>query len=84
MCSSPSRMTQVYVLEEIRGRARTAPFVSKAIGVPLAKLAAKVMAGQTLRSSISERDYPSHFSVKEAVFPFTAFRGRSILILGPE
>jgi carbamoyl-phosphate synthase large subunit len=60
------------------------PFVSKAIGVPLAKLAAKVMAGKTLSEVGFTREViPAHYSVKEAVFPFIRFPGIDIT-LGPE
>ncbi|MEO6848580.1 MAG: carbamoyl-phosphate synthase large subunit [Chthoniobacterales bacterium] len=75
---------EVYVLEVNPRASRTAPFVSKAIGVPLAKLAAKIMAGRTLRElGFTEEKIPTHFSVKEAVFPFIKFPGVDIL-LGPE
>ncbi len=75
---------QVYVLEVNPRASRTVPFVSKAIGKPLAKLAAKIMAGQTLRElGFTEEIIPTHFSVKEAVFPFIKFPGVDI-ILGPE
>ena len=75
---------QVYVLEVNPRASRTAPFVSKAIGVPLAKLAAKVMAGRTLQELGFTREIiPSHYSVKEAVFPFIRFPGIDI-VLGPE
>jgi carbamoyl-phosphate synthase large subunit len=74
----------VYILEVNPRASRTAPFVSKATGVPLAKLAAKVMAGKTLRElGFTEEVIPSYFSVKEAVFPFIKFPGIDI-ILGPE
>ncbi len=74
----------VYVLEVNPRASRTAPFVSKAIGVPLAKLAAKVMAGRTLKElGFTEEVHPKHFSVKEAVFPFVRFPGIDIT-LGPE
>jgi len=74
----------VYVLEVNPRASRTVPFVSKAIGVPLAKLAAKVMAGKTLRElSFTEELVPPHYSVKEAVFPFIRFPGIDIA-LGPE
>jgi carbamoyl-phosphate synthase large subunit len=74
----------VYVLEVNPRASRTVPFVSKAIGVPLAKLAAKVMAGKTLRElGFSKEIVPKHFSVKEAVFPFLRYQGRDIS-LGPE
>ncbi|GAT33703.1 carbamoyl-phosphate synthase large subunit [Terrimicrobium sacchariphilum] len=75
---------QVYVLEVNPRASRTVPFVSKAIGKPLAKLAAKIMAGKTLRElGFTEEIIPTHFSVKEAVFPFIKFPGVDI-ILGPE
>jgi carbamoyl-phosphate synthase large subunit len=74
----------VYVLEVNPRASRTVPFVSKAIGVPLAKLAAKVMAGKTLRELDFTREIlPKHFSVKEAVFPFLRYQGQDIA-LGPE
>jgi carbamoyl-phosphate synthase large subunit len=74
----------VYILEVNPRASRTAPFVSKATGIPLAKLAAKVMAGKTLRElGFTEEVIPSYFSVKEAVFPFIKFPGIDI-ILGPE
>jgi carbamoyl-phosphate synthase large subunit len=74
----------VYVLEVNPRASRTVPFVSKAIGVPLAKLAAKVMAGKTLRElGFTEEIVPKHFSVKEAVFPFLRYQGTDIA-LGPE
>jgi carbamoylphosphate synthase large subunit/REP element-mobilizing transposase RayT len=74
----------VYVLEVNPRASRTVPFVSKAIGVPLAKLAAKVMAGKTLRELGFTREIvPKHFSVKEAVFPFLRYQGQDIA-LGPE
>jgi carbamoyl-phosphate synthase large subunit len=74
----------VYVLEVNPRASRTVPFVSKAIGVPLAKLAAKVMAGQTLTElNFTKEIVPKHFSVKEAVFPFLRYEGMDIS-LGPE
>jgi carbamoyl-phosphate synthase large subunit len=74
----------VYVLEVNPRASRTVPFVSKAIGVPLAKLAAKVMAGKTLTELDFTREIiPKHFSVKEAVFPFLRYEGMDIS-LGPE
>ncbi|MGC3988965.1 MAG: ATP-grasp domain-containing protein [Chthoniobacteraceae bacterium] len=61
----------VYVLEVNPRASRTAPFVSKAIGVPLPKLAAKIMAGKTLKElGFTKEVRPDHYSVKEAVFPF--------------
>jgi carbamoyl-phosphate synthase large subunit len=74
----------VYVLEVNPRASRTVPFVSKAIGVPLAKIAAKVMVGERLAElGIPAEIEPSHFSVKQSVFPFKRFPGTDI-ILGPE
>jgi len=74
----------VYVLEVNPRASRTIPFVSKAIGVPLAKLAAKVMTGKSLRELGFTREIvPKHYSVKEAVFPFLRYEGIDIS-LGPE
>src|SRR5436189_4941793 len=75
---------EVYVLEVNPRASRTVPFVSKAIGVPLAKLAAKVMVGKTLRElGFTNEVIPEHFSVKEAVFPYLRYQGIDIS-LGPE
>jgi carbamoyl-phosphate synthase large subunit len=75
---------QIYILEVNPRASRTVPFVSKAIGVPLAKLAAKVMAGKTLKElGFTEEMHRNHYSVKEAVFPFLKFPGCDTL-LGPE
>ncbi|MBM3888874.1 MAG: carbamoyl-phosphate synthase large chain, partial [Verrucomicrobia bacterium] len=74
----------VYVLEVNPRASRTVPFVSKAIGRPLAKLASKVMTGMTLKElGFTEEITPPYFSVKESVFPFNRFFGVDI-ILGPE
>jgi len=74
----------VYVLEVNPRASRTVPFVSKAIGVPFAKLAAKVMTGKSLRElGFTKETVPKHFSVKEAVFPFLRYEGLDIS-LGPE
>jgi len=74
----------VYVLEVNPRASRTVPFVSKAIGVPLAKLAAKVMAGKTLPElGFTEEIWPKYWAVKESVFPFNRFHGQDIL-LSPE
>jgi carbamoyl-phosphate synthase large subunit len=75
----------LYVLEVNPRASRTVPFVSKAIGVPLAKFAAQIMTGQkTLRELGFTREIvPKHFSVKEAVFPFLRYQGIDIA-LGPE
>ncbi len=75
---------QLYVLEVNPRASRTVPFVAKAIGVPLAKLAAKVMAGMKLADLGFTRELvPKHWCVKEAVFPFVRFPGATIA-LGPE
>jgi carbamoyl-phosphate synthase large subunit len=75
---------EVYVLEVNPRASRTVPFVSKAIGIPLAKLAAKVMTGKSLRElGFTKEIIPKHFSVKEAVFPFLRYEGLDIS-LGPE
>ena len=73
----------VYVLEVNPRASRTIPFVSKAIGKPLAKIAAKVMTGKTLAELAMTEVEPRHVSVKEVVFPFVKFEGVDT-ILGPE
>jgi carbamoyl-phosphate synthase large subunit len=74
----------VYVLEVNPRASRTIPFVSKAIGVPLASLAARVMMGESLADvGLTEEIIPTHVSVKEAVFPFNKFPGTDP-VLGPE
>ena len=74
----------IYVLEVNPRASRTVPFVSKATGIQLAKVAARCMAGQSLASQgITEEVTPPYFSVKEAVFPFVKFPGVDT-ILGPE
>ncbi len=76
--------TDIYVLEVNPRASRTAPFVSKATGYPLAKIAARVMVGQTLtQQGVTEERIPPYYSVKEAVFPFVKFPGVDPL-LGPE
>jgi carbamoyl-phosphate synthase large subunit len=76
--------TVVYILEVNPRASRTAPFVSKATGRPLAKIAARIMAGKTLKElGITADIIPKHISVKEAVFPFVKFPGVDTL-LGPE
>jgi carbamoyl-phosphate synthase large subunit len=75
---------QLYVLEVNPRASRTVPFVAKAIGVPLAKLAAKVMTGVKLKDlGFTREQTPKHWCVKEAVFPFVRFPGATIA-LGPE
>ena len=74
----------IYVLEVNPRASRTAPFVSKATGYPLAKIAARCMAGKSLKEQgVTEERIPEYFSVKEAVFPFIKFPGVDPL-LGPE
>jgi carbamoyl-phosphate synthase large subunit len=73
----------VYVLEVNPRASRTVPYVSKATGQALAKIAARCMAGKTLREQGAEEITPTYFSVKEAVFPFARFPGVDT-ILGPE
>ncbi len=75
---------QLYVLEVNPRASRTVPFVAKAIGVPLAKLAARVMAGAKLKElGFTKEIQPKHWCVKEAVFPFNRFPGAAI-VLSPE
>lgn len=77
-------VVNVYVLEVNPRASRTVPFVAKATGVPVANIAAKVMAGMTLAElGIKEQPLPSVYSVKESVFPFRKFAGVDI-VLGPE
>ena len=74
----------LYVLEANPRASRTVPFVSKAMGAPLAKLAMRVMMGQSLEEiGFTAERKPVHFSVKEAVFPFNKFPATDVL-LGPE
>ncbi|MBI4231414.1 MAG: carbamoyl-phosphate synthase large subunit, partial [Planctomycetes bacterium] len=79
------RGDRLYVLEVNPRASRTVPFVSKATGVPLAKIAARVMAGLTLEEAgfPAEEPWPAYYSVKEPVFPFARFPGCDVL-LGPE
>jgi carbamoyl-phosphate synthase large subunit len=78
------RGSAVYVIEVNPRASRTVPFVSKSIGVPLAKIATKIMAGKTLAELGLEREIvPQHYAVKESVFPFVKFPGVDT-ILGPE
>jgi len=75
---------EIYILEVNPRASRTIPFVSKSTGVPLAKLATKVMTGMTLEElNFTEEIQPKHSAVKEAVFPFLKFPGIDTL-LGPE
>ena len=75
---------QVFLIEVNPRASRTVPFVSKAIGIPLAKIAARVMAGKTLDElGFTQEVIPAHVNVKEAVFPFIKFPGVDT-ILGPE
>ena len=75
---------KVYIIEVNPRASRTVPFVSKAIGIPLAKIAARCMAGQSLKSQgVTDEVVPPYYAVKEAVFPFIKFPGVDPL-LGPE
>ncbi|XHX79433.1 MAG: carbamoyl-phosphate synthase large subunit [Stenomitos frigidus ULC029] len=75
---------QVFILEANPRASRTVPFVSKAIGIPLAKMAARVMSGKTLAElGYTQEVIPKHIAVKEAVLPFEKFPGTDT-ILGPE
>ena len=75
---------ELYIIEVNPRASRTSPFVSKAIGVPLAKLATKVMIGKSLKElGFTERIIPKYFSVKESVFPFSKFQGVDT-VLSPE
>jgi carbamoyl-phosphate synthase large subunit len=75
---------QVFILEANPRASRTVPFVSKAIGVPLAKNAARIMSGKTLNElNYTQEVIPDHIAVKEAVLPFEKFSGTDP-ILGPE
>ena len=73
----------VYVLEVNPRASRTVPFVAKVIGIPVAKIAARAMAGETLASFKLNPKKLNHVAVKEAVFPFNRFPGVDVL-LGPE
>jgi len=74
----------IYILEVNPRASRTVPFVSKATGIPLAKIAARVMVGESLQQiGINDQVIPPYYSVKEAVFPFIKFPGADP-ILGPE
>lgn len=79
-----SNSPQVYILEANPRASRTVPFVSKATGVPLAKIASLVMSGRTLKElEFTKEVIPGHIAVKEAVLPFDKFAGTDT-ILGPE
>ena len=82
--TTPDSEYTVYILEVNPRASRTSPFVSKATGLPLARMAAKIAAGVSLREQgYTEEVWPTHTSVKESVFPFQRFAGVDI-ILGPE
>ncbi len=75
---------EIYILEVNPRASRTIPFVSKSIGVPLAKIAARIMAGKTLKEiGFTQEIRPNHLAVKESVFPFNKFTDVDVL-LGPE
>jgi carbamoyl-phosphate synthase large subunit len=84
LASRASRLPILYVLEVNPRASRTVPFVAKATGMPVAKIAAKVMSGVSLaEQNVTQDPVPSHVSVKESVFPFIKFTGVDI-VLGPE
>ena len=75
---------RVYLIEANPRASRTVPFVSKATGVPIARIGARVMAGETLDDlGVPDEVIPPYFAVKEPVFPFSKFHGTDV-ILGPE
>ncbi|MDA0368024.1 MAG: carbamoyl-phosphate synthase large subunit [Proteobacteria bacterium] len=74
---------EIFILEVNPRASRTVPFVAKSIGIPIAKIASRVMAGEKLSSFKLTQPNPKHVSVKEAVFPFARFPGVDTL-LGPE
>ena len=74
---------EIFILEVNPRASRTVPFVAKAVGHPIAKIAARVMAGEPLRGLVERIDPPRHVAVKEAVFPFARFANVDVL-LGPE
>ncbi|WP_022850036.1 carbamoyl-phosphate synthase large subunit [Limisalsivibrio acetivorans] len=75
---------ELYIIEVNPRASRTIPYVSKSIGVPLAKIASRVMAGEKLKDiGFTEQVIPDYYTVKEAVFPFVKFPGTD-LVLGPE
>jgi carbamoyl-phosphate synthase large subunit len=81
---APLETPVIYILEANPRASRTVPFVSKGTGVQLARLAALVMAGKSLDElNVADEVVPTHFSIKESVFPFNKFPGVDI-ILGPE
>ena len=83
-CQFAIKDEELYVIEVNPRASRTVPFVSKSIGVPLAKLAAKVMSGMTLAElGFTKEVVPSYYTVKEAVFPWNRFPGIDV-VLGPE
>ena len=75
---------EIYIIEVNPRASRTIPFVSKSIGAPLAKIAARIMAGKTLKEiGFTQEIKPAHIAVKESVFPFNKFTDVDVL-LGPE
>ena len=75
---------EIYLIEVNPRASRTVPFVAKSIGIPIAKIAARIMAGEKLASfKLGDHKIPQHVCVKEAVFPFARFPGVDV-ILGPE
>jgi carbamoyl-phosphate synthase large subunit len=76
--------TEIYILEVNPRASRTVPFVAKATGTPIAKIAARVMAGERLSAFALTGPTPPHTAVKEAVFPFSRFQPGVDVLLGPE
>src|SRR5579872_6802583 len=74
---------EIYVLEVNPRASRTVPFVAKVIGMPVAKIAARLMAGEKLKDFALTKPRPGHVGVKESVFPFARFPGVDT-VLGPE
>jgi carbamoyl-phosphate synthase large subunit len=73
----------IYVLEVNPRASRTVPFVAKVMGIPVAKIAARIMAGEKLADFGLKKKKPGHVGVKESVFPFARFPGVDT-VLGPE
>ncbi len=73
----------IFILEANPRASRTVPFVSKATGIPWAKIAAKIMAGKTIKQLGVAEKIPKHISIKESVFPFIKFKNQDV-VLGPE
>ena len=84
MCRWHVKDGEIFILEVNPRASRTVPFVAKAIGRPVAKMAARIMAGEPLADQdFAQRHHLEHVAIKEAVFPFARFPGVDLL-LGPE